>query len=753
MKRLFIISCIALFALLPIIPTTSIHAQNTADAPYIYYYSNVLNSFVIEQADGSGARQFGQDLMDDAPVSIFGPGWSPSGQWFAWQAVLGQRPNLRYVPFALNIDGIQQPNGLDEYTSALVDWSPVEDLLIVSGYIGTPQTDTETTLVTTTVRIKLIDATTDNVVFSHDIPDYVIGSTSNGTPRGNLIQPPAIFWTQDSQHFIVRTTNLTFGVNGSIAAGGIEYVYNVFDQTGLLHQIAQNEASIMMELGSLNYGLHNGKIVYSSLVESSPLVIHNLITDQAVEIGPPNLKVFSIAFSPDGHNALILAEESNCEEDCPSGVWMWTEGQAALTLVIQNAEWSSLNIANLWSPDGNFAITLTADFVPILIEMRSGAIGPIESVPAASYWQWEDAGYLILGAEGEEGTAYRVNLETYMVEHTMTRHLARNLYEIGKFSPDGSAFAYIGEYPIIQNVETGEEITVRPDGRSFLTSYGGETYWSADGEWILIAEDGVIAGGGAPRWTGIMRRDGSMRRELGQNGSPSVFGWLPDRVDVSKLPPAQAEPLFQMPFRSLHGSAWSFVVNWSPDGTHIVSGAITIGGTVNDTSPVFDVDTGAVVDRLDPIEFGEQTVEWLQNEDGTSTPQIVDHTFKEWETGGTVVGTSPDGSRVAVYNGSTKSTLGRGSLSFFEAETGDLLYTQERSAIPTFSFTPDNSHFVVSSPYSNTQILDGETWEVMFTFNTHATAVAFSPDGQTLAIANSWDIELWNVATLLNPTD
>ena len=68
----------------------SAQANPPSDAPYIYYYSDWLDSFVIERADGSDSRLFGEGLIPDKTDMIGGGGWSPSGEWFAFLA-LGQR--------------------------------------------------------------------------------------------------------------------------------------------------------------------------------------------------------------------------------------------------------------------------------------------------------------------------------------------------------------------------------------------------------------------------------------------------------------------------------------------------------------------------------------------------------------------------------------------------------------------------------------------------------------------------------------
>jgi WD40 repeat protein len=320
-------------------------------------------------------------------------------------------------------------------------------------------------------------------------------------------------------------------------------------------------------------------------------------------------------------------------------------------------------------------------------------------------------------------------------------------FDIGQFSPDGSLFAYVEENPVIVDLSTNTETDIRPDGRSYFSLDGGEVYWSADSEWILLAEEALIAGGGAPRWTSIVKRDGSMRRELGQNGSPTTVGWLPDNVDVAQLSALQTSPLFPTPTATIHTPDWSFALSWSPDGTQIARGAVNLGGVLG-PSTLHDVTTGDHLADLDPMNFEFNRVAWTQNDDGSYSPQIIEQPVPSGNFGSVIFATSPDGSLSAEYG-----TDEGDEIAIYDVATGEMLHSEYRLGMAAVSFTSDNSLVIISSPYARAILYDGETWEPILTFNTHATALAFSPDGQTLALANSWDIDLYAVDELLPSTD
>lgn len=68
-----------------------------SDAPFLYYYSSQQEAFIIERADGTDSRILADYKLPQLEGSsqsggrIEGPGWSPTGKWFAWTAM----PHIR----------------------------------------------------------------------------------------------------------------------------------------------------------------------------------------------------------------------------------------------------------------------------------------------------------------------------------------------------------------------------------------------------------------------------------------------------------------------------------------------------------------------------------------------------------------------------------------------------------------------------------------------------------------------------------
>src|SRR5947208_2174957 len=90
-----------------VICLTVIHSARVSTAqlnsPFLYYYSRDKAAFIIERANGSESRILASYTLHPTPgvdESIIGPGWSPSGKWFAWSSELeagGSKGNVFLV--------------------------------------------------------------------------------------------------------------------------------------------------------------------------------------------------------------------------------------------------------------------------------------------------------------------------------------------------------------------------------------------------------------------------------------------------------------------------------------------------------------------------------------------------------------------------------------------------------------------------------------------------------------------------------
>jgi hypothetical protein len=147
----------------------------TMTAPEIYYYSPAENGFVIEQADGTHGAILGRGIVPDEHTMTFGPGWSPSGECFAWASAysVGGPGAYSSYPWIVSRDGTKRLTLLDG-TGAYgvhLTWAPQSDLLLAS----IPYED----WTRESSYLQLIDPNSESV-----LAQYENASQSNWSPHG-----------------------------------------------------------------------------------------------------------------------------------------------------------------------------------------------------------------------------------------------------------------------------------------------------------------------------------------------------------------------------------------------------------------------------------------------------------------------------------------------------------------------------------------------------------------------------------------
>jgi hypothetical protein len=115
----------------------SVPAQARQDAPpYLYYYSSTLGGIIVERADGSDSRHLAADVIPPDMTGLAGPGWSPSGQYFAaYQVTYGPYTVSGGTPYVIDAQGHAVANWLQVMAATVqMQWSPTgEDILLIIG--------------------------------------------------------------------------------------------------------------------------------------------------------------------------------------------------------------------------------------------------------------------------------------------------------------------------------------------------------------------------------------------------------------------------------------------------------------------------------------------------------------------------------------------------------------------------------------------------------------------------------------------
>ncbi len=177
MQKIMLGGCLLLlFVVVPV------NAQDDAP-PYLFYYSRMLGGLIIERADGTDSRLIGRDAILPGTTGISGPGWSPSGRYFA----------TYNITYSLGGGGSDNPVIIDAYEDSVVsrfpwianvwrmEWATDADVLLV---INDDIHTTETTL-------WLVDAETGAVLadFATNLedPSYCLGDVIWDVPNERIV--------------------------------------------------------------------------------------------------------------------------------------------------------------------------------------------------------------------------------------------------------------------------------------------------------------------------------------------------------------------------------------------------------------------------------------------------------------------------------------------------------------------------------------------------------------------------------------
>ncbi len=112
--------------------------------PYLYYYSRMLGGIIIERADGIDSRHIGADVIPAGMTGIGGPGWSPSGKYFAGYGVQHSLYSIKNTtPIIIDTNGDEVTNWLGGVPTNQIqmEWAPTdENLLLIIGTNNISQT-------------------------------------------------------------------------------------------------------------------------------------------------------------------------------------------------------------------------------------------------------------------------------------------------------------------------------------------------------------------------------------------------------------------------------------------------------------------------------------------------------------------------------------------------------------------------------------------------------------------------------------
>lgn len=726
-------------------------AQSDTAIPYVQYFSTFHSAFVIEQANGDDSRLFGAGLMPQNTRVIEGPGWSPSGAWFAWTAA----PDDKFIiynqtPYVLNVDGQTRLTALHDLTDADLLWSPNQDILAV---IGINAATLAADSANTNAVLRLVDANTDTIIFESQMPtmvhvfeDYTLNPDS--PINVYAMDRTALRWSADGRGvlFVVPTGEPNFDPNmrhPAMVAVSLDDLANprTTQVEGLIpadrfsnagYDLAPSDDNTQLLLTNFWTGETIPFVLEGETLGASTPQWNQRGTQAAIAGG------FGVYLLDALRGEMIEVTDSNDAVLLRFGYGELTNGNAwsaddAYLLVVElfddGADYyvydlaaDDLNFIDDYAPEG--------EGIPLGRARWAGNVLVIED-PTAS----PDSVIAFTTFDPTTG----LDLTHFEIQNPTTNW---GFYQewLPYVAPTGESAVLIKEAMVVSNGDNTHILS--PDSRSYFSTPDGEVIWHPAGFWFLTYEDALVAGGGDLRWTGVANANGTVRRELGYCANPTRLcnSWLPPQVDIARLPASDLVNV--QPVQLFRGNHWGWTVAWSPGGDTIVYGQTPHGET---TMTAFDLRSGGILDQF-TLGNGEvlTPVEWRPERDGTFT-LIESETWRvlNEKYGFGTLGLSPNG-QYLIY--------GDYPVRAMHAETRSELATlADFSFYPPASFTPDSRLVVVADPWTGVRIYDTTTWTEIPLRRPLYGAAAFSPDGSQLAVSQGWNLAIYTLSDLIQP--
>jgi Tol biopolymer transport system component len=502
----FLLAVIALGSL-------NVEAQSGSDAPFLYYYSREQKAFIVERADGSESRVLAEyDLHEGvAPDAITGPGWSPSGKWFAWTKYnLEGGALLESVALLVHRDGgnlvsLAHPPDDSQYASVHLYWSPVEDLLLVQHIWSSGD------------ELFVYDPNRGEVV-------------TRFATTGEYAE-----WSPDGQYVSVVYSDSATGER-------VVYVSVFSARDGAALRVSRIEPHGYWE--STNW-LAASNLSY--VETDGELVVEDFSANERLRISlPPGITRF-IQWSPDSRHALVYVAQD--DEAHVYDVYLASLADQSLDLILPNgivfpSEQSEryegfFNIpgivnTSVWSPSGQRAVIATAEREVWALSVASETIEPLP-IPEAyetDYVQWFSNTRVVFLQRDFQELVERVmsyDFESGQLDNILTVRSVHAYPWFLSLSPDEQYMFLGGDGSRIINLETGEayeQIFFSDYYVERRWDYVEEVLWHPTEKWVFQVN---LIPGWLNRLVGVANVDGTVQRELGGCGlSLSCFGWLPE---------------------------------------------------------------------------------------------------------------------------------------------------------------------------------------------------------------------------------
>lgn len=487
--------------------SVAVAEQEASDAPFVYFYSYDDSAFIIQRADGTDRRILTEytPLYRPSPErwggNIYGPGWSPSGQWFVWMS------DGYSEAFLVNRDGSIRRSIAKGFKVHNMWWNPVSDLLVIELSENEYYDDEGF------VQIRLYDPAKDEVIAKIDFE----------------MQPIDLYWSPDNRAF---------------AYAGESYIY-IFTREG--NPLFSVPTRLSHDDGprGIPFWLNTEEIAYYN-VNINKLVIQNVYTGNPTHvIEMPEPPIDHIVWSPDRQYALILGHTPS--EQAPPNVyrlklWLASLADDSLTRIEDRLDWTNspyYELSMLWNANHEVLLTSNADGEKFTddddkLAIYSASAMEVTSAPYVSVKspRWIGDDIVFVGESIDEANVshlYRYSSADGRVTILDDTNVGYSYYIS---PPQGDRLIY---RDTILDMSSGER-------RKIFSSLSEELAHLPFNTWHVVwhpTEDWVIGGGGDSVWgpLSIHVADVAGTTETHLNwcnnfDAVSCYGWLPPEIST-----------------------------------------------------------------------------------------------------------------------------------------------------------------------------------------------------------------------------